>query len=331
MIKFIDYSRDYKRFKKEYDKAWKRINKTGQLILRDDVDEFEKRLANYVGTRFAVALSSGTDAILLALKALGIGSGHKVSLPSHTFKATCGAVINAGATPIVYDMGESPEEMWNAHIVVHIAGELSPVVNIGNIPIIEDACQALGAVKNPTSKVQCWSFYPAKILGCKGDAGAITTNDEKVYNYIKEYRNHYKEDNLGFGGNHRMDNLQAALLNIKIQHIDEILARRKEIAEKYLRELNELDLVLPHYFGHNDSLRVWQDFIIRTDRRDELYNFLKENGIETMKNLYPFSPEYPKPPKAKEYEASTLRIPCYENLTNKEQDYVIETIKKFYN
>lgn len=322
MIKFIDYSRDYKRFQKEYDEAWKRINENGDLILRKDTEEFEERLAKYVGTKYAVALSSGTDAILLALKALGIGKGHKVSLPSHTFKATCGAVINAGAEPIVLDMGEQSD--CENQIVVHIAGELSPIPEVVNI--IEDACQALGALKNPTSKVQCWSFYPAKILGCKGDMGAITTNDEKIYNFIKEYRNHFKNDNSGFGGNHRADNLQCALLNIKIQHIDEILARRSEIARKYFVKLPVQAGLPQHQTG-----RVWQDFIINVgDKRDELYNFLKEQGIETMKNEYPFSPEYPKPPLTAKYEAGTLRIPCYENLTDEEQDEVISKIRQFY-
>jgi UDP-2-acetamido-2-deoxy-ribo-hexuluronate aminotransferase len=322
MIKFIDYSRDYKRFKKEYDKAWRKINSTGQLILRDDVEEFEQRLAKYVGTKYAVALSSGTDAILLSLKALEWGR-QEVALPAHTFKATCGAVINAGCYPVILDMGEGSS--CKNQIVVHIAGELSEIPDTNNFMIIEDACQALGAVKNPTSKVQCWSFYPAKILGCKGDAGAITTNDEKVYNYIKGYRNHFKEDNSGFGGNHRADNLQCALLNIKIQHIDDILARRKDIAEKYLKELKDV-VILPN----NVEGRVWQDFIIQTMDRDALYDFLKKEGIETMKNEYPFSPEYPKPQNAKGHEATTLRIPCNENLTDKEQNEVIKKIKEFY-
>src|SRR3990167_4488730 len=310
MIKFIDYAKDYFRFKKDYDAAWERVNMKGDLVLRQDVEEFEARLAEYVGTKYAVALNSGTDAIYLSLKALGIKGN--VALPSHTFKATCGAAINAGAIPVLYDMDGRLEDrdILQAHIPVHIAGELSSIPDNG-IPVIEDACQALGALKNPTSEVQCWSFYPAKLLGCKGDGGAITTNDEKIYEYIKEARNHFKNDNRDFGINSRMDNLQAALLNIKIQHIDEILARREEIAMMYGANLAP-EIGLPNF----TKGRVWQDYIIQIENRDELYDFLKEKGIETMKNEYPFTPEYPKLPLAAKYESETLRIPCNENLTD---------------
>ena len=263
-VKFIDYSRDYHRFKNEYDQAWQRINETGQLILQADVEEFEQKLAEFVGTRFAVALSSGTAAIYLALKALGIGKGHKVSLPSHTFKATCGAVINAGAEPIVYDMnGYSYDDRPDAQIIVHIAGELSPVPNTDNFVVIEDACQALGAVKNPTSKVQCWSFYPAKLCGCKGDAGAITTNDEKIYEYVKEARNHFKESNQDFGINGRCDNIQTAILNVKIKYINDIIGRRQEIADMYYAGLGELEKNGKIKLPNKQIGRVYQDFILQ--------------------------------------------------------------------
>jgi len=332
-VKFIDYQKDYLRFKPEYDNVWEDVNMRGDLILRKDVAEFEERLAKYVGTKYAVALSSGTDAIMLALKSLNIKG--RVAVPCKTFKATCGAVINAGATPVLYDLDERTingrdlsvlfmDRMIDAQVVVHIAGELSPRFADKDFPVIEDACQAFGALKNPTSAVQCWSFYPAKLCGVKGDAGAITTNDEKVYEFIKEYRNHFKDDNRDFGGNHRMDNLQAALLNIKIQHIDEIIARRQEIAKLYLNNL-PVD-ILP-----SSNNATFQDFIIRVgERRDELFNFLKENGIETIKNEYPFSPEYSKLPLTAKYEAETLRLPNNENLDDDEINYVIEKINEFY-
>jgi dTDP-4-amino-4,6-dideoxygalactose transaminase len=319
-IKFIDYQKDYLRFKSEYDKVWEDVNMRGDLILRKDVAEFEERLAKYVGTKYAVALSSGTDAILLALKALNIKGG--VAVPCKTFKATCGAVLSAGAIPLLYDLDNAIDVNCEAVIKVHIAGELNEFET--KLPVIEDACQAFGALKNPTSEVQCWSFYPAKLCGVKGDAGAITTNDPIVYEYIKEYRNHFKDDNRDFGGNHRMDNLQAALLNVKIQHIDEIIARRQEIAKMYLNNL-PVD-ILP-----SSNNATFQDFIIRVgERRDELFNFLKENGIETIKNEYPFSPEYPKLPLTAKYEAETLRIPNNENLPDEEVNYVIEKINEFY-
>jgi dTDP-4-amino-4,6-dideoxygalactose transaminase len=325
-VKFIDYKKDYLRFKKEYDNVWEDVNMRGDLILRKDVAEFEERLAKYVGTKYAVALSSGTDAIFLALKALKIKGN--VAVPCKTFKATCGAVINAGCQPILYDLDNRVhgQILCDAIIKVHIAGEICDLEIDKQLhpAIIEDACQAFGSLKNPTSEIQCWSFYPAKLCGVKGDAGAITTNDPVIYEYIKEYRNHFKDDNRDFGGNHRMDNLQAALLNVKIQHIDEIITRRQDIAKMYFDKL-PVD-ILP-----SSNNKTFQDFILRVgEKRDELYNFLKENGIETIKNEYPFSPEYPKLPLTAKYESETLRIPNNENLIDEEVEYIISKINEFY-
>ena len=158
-----------------------------------------------------------------------------------------------------------------------------------------------------------------------GDAGAITTNREDVYDYVREARNHFKGTNQEFGGNYRLDEIQACWLNIRFKDIDRILARRKEIAERYLEELEGI-VNLPN----NSPNRVWQDFIIRAPERDELYQFLKENGIECMKNEYPFSPAYPKLPKAAKFEAETLRIPCNESMTYEEIEEVIKQIKLFF-
>src|SRR3990167_4450469 len=125
MVPFVNYKKEYRRLKKEYDSAYQRVMAGGNLILRGEVEKFEEKLADYVGTKYAVALNSGTDAIYLSLKALGIKGG--VALPSHTFKSTCGAVINAGAIPLVYDMDGKVDELAEAHIPVHIAGELSGI------------------------------------------------------------------------------------------------------------------------------------------------------------------------------------------------------------
>ena len=345
-VRFFEPAKDYLRFKKEYDAAWESVNMRGDLILRKDVEEFEQRLADYVGTKYAIALNSGTDALVLSLKAMGWKRDAPIAVPSHTFKSTCGAVLTAGYKPTIYDMDKHPRLFGYNHeavIVTHVAGEISSLPSPLNPAfVIEDACQAFGAIKNPTTIAQCWSFYPAKILGAKGDAGAVTTNDPRVYECVKEARNHFKTDNRDFGINSRMDNLQAALLNVKIQHIDEILNRRKEIAEKYLEELRGVEL------PNDQKGRVWQDFIIKVPNkqidwkitnkygifpqshtRNEFYEFLKKEGVETMKNEYPFTPEYPKLPLAARYEAETLRIPCNENLTDEEVEYVIKKINEF--
>ena len=329
-VRFFNPGLWYKDHKKEIDSEISRVLSAGDLILREDVEKFEENLANFVGTKYAVALNSGTDAIYLSLKTLHL-EGKRVAVPSHTFKSTCGAIINAGAIPVVYDMngyivGDDAIGHNDVGITVHIAGELSPIRKDAWWPVIEDACQALGAVKNPSSYAQCWSFYPAKILGAVGDAGAITTNNFSTYEYIKEARNHFKGDNRDFGINSRCDNLQAAFLNVKFKYIDGILNRRQQVADMYYEKLTWDFLGMPS----QQSGRVYQDFIIRTERRNELYNYLKEQGIETMKNEYPWSPDYPKLPLAAKYEAETLRIPCNENLNDREVNEVIEKINGFF-
>ncbi len=319
-VKFFNPGLGFKQHKQEYMDEISRVLSAGDLILRDDVEKFEKNLAEFVGTKYAVALNSGTDALYLACKALGIKPLDVVAVPSHTFVATAQVVAQCDAHPLLFDLGELPSGENQFSIVAHIAGELSPLPE-GRV--IEDACQALGAVKNPTSEAQCWSFYPAKILGAFGDAGALTTNYEGIYNYVKEARNHFKTDYSKWGINSRMDNLQAAILNIKLARLPETLERRQQIAWQYLEGLKGV-VMLPN----EQPGRVWQDFVIRVDDRDALYDFLKEQGIETMKNEYPFP--IPKGPRSLEYEAHTLRLPINEVLTDEEIAHVILKIKEFY-
>ncbi len=336
-IRFFNPGLTYQRHKKEFDLAFEKIMSEGQLILRDDVKKFEKTLANYVGTKYAVALNSCTDALYLALRGLGIGEGDEVLVPSRTFVASAQVIVQAGATPVYYDLDGILKitDKTKAIIPVHVEGafdnhfeRILEIAKISNLYVIEDAAQAFGAEyygkkAGSFGIAGCFSFYPAKTLGAFGDAGALVTDDEKLYNWIKGARNHFKETAEDWGVNSRLDNLQAALLNVRFPHYEKALARRKEIAEMYSRELKELEwLELPlHIEG-----RIWQDYIIRTKKRDELFNYLKEKGIETMKNNYPFP--VPKLPLAQKYEDETLRLPCNENLTDAEISEIIISIKQ---
>lgn len=338
MIRFFNPGLTYKKYEQEFDTEIKRVLSEGQLILRKDVEDFEKTLASFVGTKYAVALNSCTDALYLALRGLGIGQGDEVLVPSRTFVASAQVIVQVGATPVYYDVdGEiNFTEKTKAIIPVHIEGafgadmeKLVEECSKRGINIIEDAAQALGAMQNGKMAgsfgiAGCFSFYPAKILGAFGDAGALVTNDEKMYNYVKDARNHFKDDARDWGVNSRLDNLQAVILNIRIKDIYKMLARRQEIAEMYQEGLKDLSWLKlpPHIEG-----RVWQDYIVQTERRDELYQHLKDNGIETLKNNYPFP--VPKLPGAQKYEDETLRLPCNENLTNEEIYQVIQAIKKF--
>lgn len=335
-IRFFNPGLTYKKYEKEIDEATKRVLSKGDLILRQDVAEFEERLKEFTGAKYAVALNSGTDGLYLALKALNIGPGDEVLVPSRTFVATAQVVQQVGADLRQYDIGEIPEIHANtqAIIPVHIEGYVDPLFadlyNLAKdhgIAIIEDACQALGAEfagkkAGTLGDVGVFSHYPAKILGAFGDAGSIVTDNERIYRYIKDARNHFKDDARDWGINSRMDNLQAAYLNIRIKDLPEMLSRRQEIAEMYTKSLKGCSV------PKNFSGRVWQDYIIRTDKRDELYEYLKQNGVETMKNNYPFP--ILKLPLAQAYENETLRLPCNENLTNDEVEEVIRLVNKFY-
>lgn len=337
-VRFFNPAKTYKSLKKELDSAYKRVMSEGQLILRKDTEDFERDFAAYNGVKYAVALNSGTDALYLALWALGIKPGDEVAVPSHTFVATAQVVAQLGAIPVLYDKGEYP--VINAHtkaiMVAHIAGEFALDMNklmalAGSVPVIEDACQSLGAVQHgrkagATGIAGAFSFYPAKILGCFGDGGALITNDEKLASDVRELRNHWKSDYSRWGINSRLDNLQAAFLNIRLPRMPKMLARRKEIADMYLTGLNIGEaFCLPQ----NTPGRVWQDFVIQVPDRDALYTFLKNWGVETMKNdyLFPIS----KGQKAIDFESSSLRLPCNENLTNIEIKYVIKRINEFFN
>ena len=334
-VPFVNFGKQYEEHKYEFDEAIKRVLSGGNLILREDVEEFERNFADFLGVKYVVGVNSGTDALYLALKALEIGFEDEVLVSSHTFVASIQVINQLGATPVLYDLEEDLKIGKKTKVIMlcHISGELDhnlvPALNIG-LPIVEDACQALGAElegkkAGTMGDIGAFSFYPAKLLGCFGDGGALVTDNEDIYEEVKELRNHYKKDYSKWGINSRLDNLQAAVLNIRLKYLSQILERRKQIAERYLQEINidKIRIKLPAY----SEGRVWQDFILYSCLRDELFSFLKFHGIETMKNEYPFPIE--KLPKSAEYEENTLRIPCNETLTDSEVDYIIKNINKF--
>lgn len=334
-VRFFNPALIYQKHKDDFDTAIARVLESGDLILREDVERFERELAAFLGVRYAIGLNSGTDALYLSLWALGVGRGDDVLVPSHTFVATAQVVAQLGANPVLYDMDGKIEFTPNTKAIIpaHIAGgfgaNMSSLVfeaTKRGIHVIEDACQALGAEQDEKMAgtfgvTGCFSFYPAKILGAFGDAGAVVTNDEAIYREILELRNHYKSDYSKWGINSRLDNLQAAVLNVRIRHLPKMLERRKEIAEYYLENLRGI-VGLPE----NTKGRVWQDFIIQVENRDEMYEKLKQLGVETMKNEYPMP--IGKLPLAERYESTTLRIPCNDVLTDEEAKYVVEKIKE---
>jgi dTDP-4-amino-4,6-dideoxygalactose transaminase len=362
-VPFVGYKIQYQNIKEEIDTAMQDVLGRGDLILRRDNDEFEEKLAEFIGTKYVIGLNSGTDALFLSLLALDIKRGDEVITVSHTFIASIAAIVQSGATPILVEVGEDFEidadkiesvitEKTKAIIPVHYNGRMADMDKImeiakkHNLYVIEDAAQGLGSSLNgrkagSTGNTGCFSFYPAKILGCFGDGGALTTNDEKIIEKVKLLRDHgqrTKTELVCFGWNSRLDNLQAAVLNIKIKYLPEWLERRREIAKMYNNGLVDVEQVkIPFGFESENRYDVFQNYVLRAERRDELYNSLKEQGVETLVkdpvanhlqdglNLSNFDL-----PFSKQLAKEVISLPMYPELTDEQVKYVINCVKDFY-
>lgn len=348
-VSFVDYPKQHKKYQKEIEDAILMICNSRARILQGEVETFEKNLADYIGTKYAVGVANGTDALFLSLKLLGIKEGDEVITVGHTFHATVEAIVWNGAKPVLVNVGkdgmmdlndvyEKITPRTKAIIPVHLMGDMVDMKGLINllmgmerydIKIVEDACQALGSERDGKKagswgKTGAFSFFPAKILGAYGDAGAITTNDEGLAKELKDMREHYKYNPGKYGFNSRLDELQAAILNVKLSHLKEALERRQEIANLYYAGL-KIDGLPTIREG-----RVYQDYIIRTDRRDELAEYLKKNEIETLKNDYHFPDDLAKPKGTVELESQTLRLPCNDVLENSEIEYIIQKVNQFF-
>lgn len=328
-VRFFNPGKSYLKIRNDVLAEIDRVLSEGKLILQDDVAIFEEKFARVVGTKYAVGVASGTDALILSLKAAGVKPGDEVVTSSYTFRATVEAIHHVGGVVKLYDRDGliNFSEKTKAFIPVYIAGEIPEAVEevinycrTHGIAVIEDACQAITAapVRGLTA---CYSFYPAKILGCYGDGGAIATNDKALYEELKIMRNHYKGDWSKYGYNSRLDNLQAAVLNIKIQYLDNDIARRKEIAMKY-----NASLVGVGFMKERD---VYQDYIISVADAEALQSHLAYLGIETMRNGYPFPSDLEKGPVTASYEEHSLRLPCNPDLTDEEVQAVIDGVNSY--
>jgi dTDP-4-amino-4,6-dideoxygalactose transaminase len=362
-VPFVAPSRIYQKYKTELDSAYFEVMSKGDLIDREQLKKFESNLADFVGTKYAIGLNSGYDALQLSLRALDIKNGDEVIVPAHTFVATCSAVMNVGATPILVDVAkdfnidvtrieEMISEKTRAIIPVHLSGwmadmpEIMKIAEKYNLSIVEDACQSLGSSINGIlagawGNTGCFSFYPFKILGGYGDGGAITTDDEQIAVFARRMRFNGEDratgEYMGHGFTCLLDNLQAAFLNIKLDHLPESIKRRKCIAIKYEEALSDLpDLLLPHYnkvgFEH-----VYQNYTIRSKQGDEFSDYLKNKGVEVLTQ---FRKPYYKHKALnlddygfKETEALSKEVcslPMSMELTDEEVDFVIKTVRSFY-
>jgi dTDP-4-amino-4,6-dideoxygalactose transaminase len=335
----------------------------GDLIDRGHLRSFEQNLAAFVGTKYAVGLNSGYDALHVSLRAAGIGQGDEVIVPSHTFVATCSAVVNVGATPVLVDVArdfnidvekieEAISPQTKAILPVHLNGFMADMPRVMDIAeehrlkVVEDACQSLGSHVHGKQAgawglTGCWSFYPFKILGGYGDGGAITTNDPDVALFATRMRYNGEDRKTGEYHGHGftclLDNLQAAFLDVKLKHLPAWIHRRKQIAERYRAAFSGIpDLLLPHYdkpgFDH-----VYQNYVVRSKQGDEFSEYLKVHGIEV---LIQFRKPYYRYealnlvergfPETEALSREVCSLPMNVELDDEDIATVIRTVRAFY-
>jgi dTDP-4-amino-4,6-dideoxygalactose transaminase len=325
MIQFLDLKKVNAPYEVAFQEKLQSFLDTGWYVLGNEVSTFETNFANYCGTKYCIGVGNGLDALVLIFKGyiqLGkLQKGDEVIVPANTYIASILAILQADLVPVfveprleTYNINPEliPEKInakTKAILVVHLYGQLAEMDRINeiaqqtNLLVIEDAAQAHGAIRNQKSEIKnlqssaAYSFYPSKNLGALGDAGAVTTNDDELAKVIKSLRNYGSErkyQNEFMGVNSRLDELQAAFLNVKLPHLDRDNTHRRAIAQRYLSEINNDKIILPTLplLGTIKS-HVFHLFIIRTAKRDELQAYLLKNGIQAMIH-YPIPPHQQK-------------------------------------
>jgi dTDP-4-amino-4,6-dideoxygalactose transaminase len=363
-VPLLDLQAQYRPLRDEILAAIARVCDSQRFILGTEVEALERALADTIGVEHAIGVSSGTDALLAAMMALGIGPGDEVVTPTYSFFATAGCVSRLGATPRLVDIDPvtynvSPDGIRaalspraKAIMAVHLYGlcadmdALLAIATEANVPLIEDACQAIGATDRgrqagTMGAVGCFSFFPSKNLGAFGDGGLVTTNDEALAREIRLIRNHGEEARYRhrvIGGNFRLDALQAAVLGVKLPHLPRWTAMRRANAARYRdlfsRALPESQVVLP--VEPERKFHIYNQFIVRVPERDRVRAFLADHGIGTA--IYYPVPFHEQPcfsslgyrhgdfPMSEAAATSTLALPIYGELTAEQQETVVQTL-----
>nr|MBN2278571.1 DegT/DnrJ/EryC1/StrS family aminotransferase [candidate division Zixibacteria bacterium] len=363
-IKFLDLKAQYDSIKNEIDTGIAGVIESSSFALGPAVKRFEEHFADYCGVRHVIAVDSGTSALFLILKGLGVGPGEEIITAANTFIATVAAIVHTGARPVLVDVDRVTRNINPARIEaaittktrvivpVHLYGsmaEMDAIENIArkkNIMVVEDAAQAQGArYKNRRSGsigvAAGFSFYPGKNLGAYGEAGAITTSDDNLAATLRRLRDHgsdkkYYHDLIGY--NARMDGIQGAVLDVKLRHLDGWNARRNQIAGMYGEKLSELPIRLPAQLP--DHYQVYHQYVIETDRRDQLQEFLLKNGIPTMIH-YPIPVHKQEAfrragltadccPVTESLAERILSLPIYPELHDEQIEYIAEKTKEFF-
>lgn len=362
-ILLVDLKAQYLTIKNEVDTAIHKVLDSVSFVMGPAVAEFETAFANYIGTKEALGVGSGTSALHLSLLACGVEPGDEVITSTLSFFATAEAILQAGAVPVFVDINPETYNIdasqiesalsskTKAIIPVHLYGQsadMDPIMKIAkahNLVVIEDACQAHGAKYKGKhcgtfGNAAAFSFYPGKNLGSYGDGGAITSSDSTVISRIKSLRDHgrqskYIHDEMGYG--ERLDSIQAAVLKAKLPYLDCWTELRRQHAKTYENHLKGLELVLPRETeGCN---HVYHLYVLRTPHRDKLLRYLNENGVGAALH-YPLSQHeqpaikklgYTKPlPIAEQATKEILSLPMYPELTENQLGYIIERIRAFF-
>lgn len=363
-VPFADFAPMHNEIRGELDKAYNRVMDSSYFIQGKECEEFEKEFAQYCDAKYCIGVATGLDALYLILKSLEIGDGDEVIVPSNTFIATALAVSYVGAIPVFVEpelstynidpnkIEESITSKTKAIIAVHLQGRpadmdvINEIANRYGLKVIEDAAQAHGTKYKgrkvgTLSDAAGFSFYPGKNLGALGDGGCVITNNKEIADKVRalgNYGSDYKYHHIYKGTNSRLDEMQAAFLRVKLQYLDKWNNARKNIADRYIKQITNPLIKLPLAIA-DDYEHVYHVFAVRCDRRDELEKYLSDNGISTVKH-------YPIPmhmqgaykelniiegalPIAEEISRTIISIPIYYGMTNVEVDHVIETLNQF--
>lgn len=354
----------YKAHKSEIDEAIMRVLNGGNYILGEEVASFENEFEEWLGVKYAIGVNSGTDALFLALRAFDVGPGDEVIAPSFTALPTISAIGMAGATPVLVDVEQEcytidPVAVENAittHtraiIAVHLYGQAADMEKLAvlarkhNLALIEDCAQAHGAVFKQQKigtfgDAACFSFYPTKNLGALGDGGAVVSNNVEVDQKIRQLRQYgwnAERVSLQQGCNSRLDEVQAAVLRVKLRYLEANIQRRIEIADTYDRSLKNLPVLIPH--RREQSQHAFHLYVIQTDKREELYKHLEQRGILTGIH-YPRAchqmPAYAGK-NVRKYEVPVtvslvgrvLSLPLYPELSDVDQQTVVNSICEYF-
>ena len=354
--------RGFYKYQKEFEDKAIEVLRSGWYILGKEVSAFEEEFAAYTGAKYCVGLASGLDALWIAFRLLNIGKGDEVLVQGNTYIASVMGVTMNGATPIFIEpdehfgmdvdrIEEKITERTKAILVTHLYGMASrmdktvEICQKHNLRLVEDCAQSHGACFNGQmtgtfGDVGCFSFYPSKNLGAFGGAGAVVTNDERLAKEFKIFRNYGSEKryyNKVVGANSRLDELQAALLRVRLPHLDELTEEKVKIAQRYSAEIRNEKIKLPTLV--EGATCVWHQYVIRCEERDRLIDYLNEKGIGTIIH-YPIPPHMAEAyqylghkegflPITEHLAKTVLSIPMYNGMSEEEQTCVIDALNAF--